>query len=48
MIILENKEATVRLIVKSDAYTLTKEDACYLFDRFYMANLENGAIVHRL
>lgn len=35
---LEEKASTVRLVVKNDAYTLTKNDVDRIFDRFYMAD----------
>jgi len=38
MITLEEKDSTVRLIVKNDAYALSEHDAELLFDRFYMAD----------
>ncbi|MEG6615181.1 HAMP domain-containing sensor histidine kinase [Peptococcaceae bacterium 1198_IL3148] len=35
---LEEKDATVRLIVKNDAHALTAKDVDHIFDRFYMAD----------
>src|SRR5690606_31291385 len=38
IISLEEKESTIMLSIKNDAYTLTKQDVERIFDRFYMAD----------
>lgn len=35
---LEEREAAVQFVVENDAYSLTKQDADNMFDRFYMAD----------
>nr|WP_188384767.1 HAMP domain-containing sensor histidine kinase [Ornithinibacillus halotolerans] len=38
IISLEEKESTIMLSIKNDAYTLTKQDVERIFDRFYMVD----------